>query len=210
MTYKYLSGIALVISIIALIISVIAIVRAPSPERDSRLDIMRPVDETDRILGNQDADITFVEYSDLACPWCKRFHPTISELIKNNTDVQLVYRHLPFQRGGMDAATASECAAEQGGNDVFWNFIEKLFESQGSWNMDKIVADLGLDAEQFTACVDSGKVVPKIMADQDEATKLGITGTPSMMVYNKAGRLVSVEGARSYADLAQIVNALRQ
>lgn len=90
------------------------------------------VSEEDHAIGAVDAPITIIEYSDLECPFCQRAHPTIQSLVKENSDVSWVYRHLPLEAIHPTArplAEGSECAAELGGNDAFWAFIDKVFES---------------------------------------------------------------------------------
>jgi protein-disulfide isomerase len=90
----------------------------------------RPVDQTDHITGSQNAKLTIIEFSDLECPYCKQVHPTIKQVMeKYSADVRWVYRHLPLSihPNALSAAVASECAAELGGNDAFWQFIDAIF-----------------------------------------------------------------------------------
>lgn len=91
-----------------------------------------PVEKTDHILGTTNAPITLIEYSDLECPYCARFHPVLTELVKKYpNDLLWVYRHFPLDSIHPHArakAEAAECAFAQGGETVFWNYVEKLFE----------------------------------------------------------------------------------
>jgi protein-disulfide isomerase len=102
---------------------------------------MRPVDETDHVRGPADAKITIIEYSDLECPFCERFHPTMEQLIKEYpNDVRWVYRHFPLaiHPGARAKSHAAECAAEQG---LFWEFTDTLFKAGTSWlsSLSKLV-----------------------------------------------------------------------
>lgn len=109
---------------------------------------IRPVQKDDHILGNADAKITIVEFSDTECPFCKRFHATMHEVIDTygkDGKVAWVYRHFPIAQlhpKAQKEAEALECAAELGGpssplgtsNDVFWKYADKLFETTNSNN----------------------------------------------------------------------------
>lgn len=101
-----------------------------TPE-DAALTSYRPISEDDHLYGNPDAEVTVIEYSDFECPFCKTFHPIVERLV-NESDgkVNWVYRHFPLESIHPNArgmALASECVAELGGNEAFWEFSNKLF-----------------------------------------------------------------------------------
>lgn len=94
---------------------------------------IRPVTEGDHIVGDiNTAKIIIVEYSDFDCPFCKVFHSTMHRVVKDsNGEVAWVYRHYPIPQLHPDAfkkAEATECAWEQGGNEAFWKYADRLFE----------------------------------------------------------------------------------
>jgi protein-disulfide isomerase len=101
---------------------------------------IRGVQENDHIRGNPNADIVIVEYSDTECPFCKQFHETMKRVIEEygaDGKVAWVYRHFPIPSLHPKApkqAEALECAAEQGGNEVFWKYTDKLYETTESNN----------------------------------------------------------------------------
>ncbi|OGI95322.1 hypothetical protein A2917_02025 [Candidatus Nomurabacteria bacterium RIFCSPLOWO2_01_FULL_42_17] len=99
---------------------------------------IRPITSDDHILGNANARIVIVEYSDLECPFCKVFHNTMHQVVeKSGGNVAWVYRHYPIPQLHSKAfheAEATECAWEQKGNDGFWKYIDKLFEITPSNN----------------------------------------------------------------------------
>ena len=99
---------------------------------------VRPVSPDEHILGNINAKIIIVEYSDLECPFCKVFHNTMHQVVeKSNGEVAWVYRHYPIAQLHSKAfreAEATECAWEQGGNDTFWKYTDKIFEITPSNN----------------------------------------------------------------------------
>lgn len=90
-----------------------------------------PVTAADHLDGPVGAPITIIEYSDLDCPFCKRFHETMNQVKAEYGDqVAWVYRHLPLLSLHPNAgllAEATECVAELGGNDKFWDFLDRVF-----------------------------------------------------------------------------------
>ncbi|MDP3725133.1 MAG: thioredoxin domain-containing protein, partial [Nanoarchaeota archaeon] len=95
-----------------------------SPER------MKEVSGDDHVRGDKNAPVVVVEFSDLECPFCKSFHETMKTVLQNyEGEVAWVYRHFPLDRLHPKArkeAEASECAAELGGNDAFWAYVDEL------------------------------------------------------------------------------------
>ena len=91
---------------------------------------LKPVDSNDWIRGNSNARITVIEYSDLDCPFCKQFHKSVMNLVKDYPkDVRWIFRHMPIDRLHPDArrkAEASECIGEIGGVDTFWKYIDTV------------------------------------------------------------------------------------
>lgn len=104
------------------------------------MEEIRGVQESDHIKGNPNAQIVIVEYSDTECPFCKRFHETMNQVISEygaSGDVAWVYRHFPIPSLHPKApkqAEALECAAEQGGNEMFWKYTDMLYERTNSNN----------------------------------------------------------------------------
>lgn len=181
---------------------------------------LRPVTaERDHILGNPDAPITLIEYSDYECPFCKRFHPTVVKLIENNKDnVRWVYRHFPLgfhNPGAQKQAEASECVAELNGNDAFWDYSHKLYartKSNGKGfpvsNLRPLAEEIGVDGDAFSACLDSGKMATRVKEDAANGAMVGVTGTPAAFIVNKNGDAEFVAGALPLAKLQEIVDKL--
>lgn len=104
---------------------------AGTAEDDIEVD-MAPVTQNDFIRGNFNADIIAVEYSDPECPFCKKFHLTMQEVIKNyNGKIAWVYRHFPLDSLHQKARAESEaieCAGILKGNEVFWKYLDRVLE----------------------------------------------------------------------------------
>lgn len=86
------------------------------------------VSENDHIMGNKDAEIVIIEYSDFECPYCKTLHPTLEKLVKeSNGNIAWVFRHWPIHQDSFLKVQASECVAKIKGNDAFWKYTDLLF-----------------------------------------------------------------------------------
>ncbi len=87
--------------------------------------------EEDHLKGSPDAPVALIEYSDLECPYCKSFHPTVKQALEKYGDQMVwAYRHFPLESIHSSArplAEGSECAAQLGGNDKFWEYVDYVF-----------------------------------------------------------------------------------
>jgi len=176
----------------------------------------KPITSADHIRGNKDAKITLLEFSDLECPFCQRFHVTMQEVMKTyGNKVRWAYRHFPltFHANAQKEAEASECVAELGGNDKFWEYIDKIFErttANGTgFALDKLgalAAEVGVDQTQFQSCLDSGKY-EKLVKDQiEDGTKAGVSGTPSTFVIDAKGKSQLVVGAQPIESFKTVID----
>ncbi len=166
--------------------------------------------DDDPVLGNEDALVTIVEFSDFQCPFCKKANDEALSLVKENYvktgKVKLVFRDFPleFHPEAEVAALAAECADEQG---KFWEYHDVLFANQdslGDANYKVWAEELGLDTEQFNDCYKSLKYLDEVRSDLVDGQKYGVSGTPAFFV---DGRLIS--GAQPYSVFKQeIENAL--
>jgi len=183
----------------------------PQPQTAGDLPPIDP--KTDHIRGDfSKAKVAVVEYSDFECPFCARHHPTMQQIVDEyKGDVVWVYRHFPlsFHQNAEPAALASECANELGGNDAFWKFTDKVFETQGEWAYEKYVADLGLNAAKFKSCLDDKKYLKHVQDEMAGGSNAGVNGTPGNIVVNlktKETRIIS--GAQPFANFKSAIDAL--
>jgi protein-disulfide isomerase len=136
-------------------------------------------------LGPQNAPVTIVEFADFQCPYCKRAEETLKAVQeKYGTKVRLVFMDYPlsFHAHAMDAANAGRCAAEQG---KFWHYRDALFADQSKLGRDELKATakrLGLNSEQFSACLDENKYESVIKLSIAEGNTLNVRGTPTFFV----------------------------
>ncbi len=161
----------------------------------------------DHILGNLEAALSMIEYSDYECPFCKRFHETAKQILKAyDGKINWVYRHFPLtfhNPGAQKEAEASECMNELGGNESFWKYTDTVYErtkSNGNgFPLEQLVPlakELGLSEERFAECYGSGKYEARVKEDLDEGSHIGISGTPAIIIANnRTGEVVLKSGA---------------
>jgi len=178
-----------------------------------------PVTADDHILGNPNAPIMIIEYSDFDCPFCKNFHDTMHQIMAEfgpSGQVAWVYRHFPLAQLHPNASKiseGSECVAELGGNDAFWTFTDLIFNERGTneptnmLRLPEFATQAGVDAAAYTECVNSGRYTAKIAADVEAAIRAGARGTPySMLVVG--GEQGVINGAQPYATVRQMIQTV--
>lgn len=173
-----------------------------------------------KVYGSLNARFTLVEFSDIECPYCKRFHNTPKKIVDGSGgQVNWEWKHLPlaFHNPGAEiGAHATECVAEQKGNLGFWAFLEDLFAAtrgngQGAPNLVELATGIGVDADKFTECMQSGRYQAKINADLQEAQNRGINGTPAtFIVDNQTGKAQLVSGAQPEAALLSVIERMKE
>lgn len=185
------------------------------------LEQMKPIASDDHIRGNPNAQVKIVEYSDMECPFCKRFHETMKQVSSEYGDqVAWVYRHFPLDQLHSKArkeAVASECAAEQGGNTAFWKYMDRWFELTPSNNqtdidtvLPQIAKEIGLDETKFASCLASKKYDAHIEENVQNATATGGNGTPWSIVVGKNGKQYPLSGAQPYEAVKQLIDLAKQ
>jgi protein-disulfide isomerase len=139
-------------------------------------------------LGDKNAPLTMVEFTDYQCTFCRRFHlETFPELRKKYIDtgkLRFASRDMPldFHSNALRAAEAARCAGEQG---QFWAMRDRLVSNADRLSDDDIggyAKDLKLDVPAFQSCLASGKYADAIRDEVTLAASYGINGTPSFVI----------------------------
>ena len=186
----------------------------PTPPPPPPAGEVTPPSAADHIRGDADAVITIIEYSDFECPFCSRHAPTVDQLVEDyDGKVNLVFRHFPlgFHANAQKSSEATECAADQDGNDAFWAYHDLLF-TEGVGGMDTLTGyaeELDLDVAEFTDCLESDKFAQKVKDDMASGSKGGVKGTPGNIIYNndtEESNLVS--GAQPLANFKSIIDGM--
>ena len=139
-------------------------------------------------LGDPNAPLTIVEFSDFECSYCRRFHEQVMPQLKSEyIDTGLVrFVHkdlpLPFHPHAMPAAAAARCAGEQ---NRFWAMYAALFDQQNCLSCKgvlAIAAEEELDTAALQACMERTSTVALINANRSEASLHNISATPTFII----------------------------
>ncbi len=168
-------------------------------------------------LGQTDAPVTMVEFTDYQCPYCKRFHDStfkkLQEKYIETGKLRYVSMDLPlsFHQQARPAAHAARCAADQ---DRFWQMRKTLFSNSRALGKDALVGyagDLSLDTDAFQACLEDKRHERRINRDIKIARGAGFTGTPSFVIGKNVDGQVSgavLIGAKSLAEFESQIQRL--
>jgi len=141
--------------------------------------------------GPEDAEVTFVEFGDFECPFCRKLFLGLEYYAQTSGhSTRIVFAHYPLDSAcnphvdrrhphACLAAFASECAHQQ---DRFWDYAQVLFDHQDALDRDDLLGyadQLGLDRAAFGTCLDAPATRAKVQADIELGTAVEITGTPT-------------------------------
>jgi protein-disulfide isomerase len=180
-------------------------------------------------LGDPDAPVTIVEFTDFQCPFCLRYEqetwPTLKERYVDTGRVYYVFKDFPLTSihpQSFKAHEAARCAAALGGDDVFWQMYARLFEGQDEWagNAESVAvfkgyaAELGLDQAAFGQCLDGDQQAAAVQATLDEGMGLGVNGTPTFFIagypFSGAQPIEFFDQAITLAENGQLREAIAQ
>lgn len=167
-------------------------------------------------LGDENAPVKIVEFSDMQCPYCRSFYTGAYQQIKTDyvdTGKAVIYfRHYPlsFHAAAQKSGEALECANDQ---DKMWEMHDLMFEKQQALDpsggtveytaedMKTWAAELGIDTATFNQCLDSGTHAEKVKADMADGTAAGVSGTPAFYVNG-----TPLVGAQPYESFKAIID----
>ncbi|MDX1614595.1 MAG: thioredoxin domain-containing protein [Candidatus Promineifilaceae bacterium] len=146
-------------------------------------------------MGNPEAPVTIVEYTDYQCPYCSRHSlQTLPRIITELVDSGRVYyvlKDFPLDNLHDEARLAATAARCGGVQDAYWEMHDVVFENQQAWAgqgegaldvLSDLGAEIGLDQDDLLTCLESGQFDEAIEANRQEGLALGVTGTPSFFV----------------------------
>ncbi len=180
------------------------------------------------VLGNENATVYVIEFSDYECPYCQASEGTNQEVISrlkegdstweapipkviedyvNTGKVKLVFRNFPLHTNSKEAALAAKCAQEQ---NKFWEYHQLLFKNYDaltSTDLKKYAVDLNLNLSQFNQCLDSKKYESNVDNDMKDGDALGVSGTPTFFIGNDEKGYEKVVGAQPFSAFKQIIES---
>jgi protein-disulfide isomerase len=166
-------------------------------------------------IGDPNAPVQIVEYSDYQCPYCRRFalqtFPVILSTYIETGQVYFTYRSMGEFIGpeSGQAAQAAYCAGDQG---LFWDYVDLIWANQtgenvGAYtqaNLLRMAEDLNLDMAAFRSCLASGKYAERAQQDMVDGFNAGVQGTPSFVINGQ----LAIEGAYPFEAFQQVIDSL--
>jgi protein-disulfide isomerase len=180
-----------ILSAVVIISAVIAGLSKPTEQKPSAKKYEIPIGRN-YSSGASSSQLTIVEFSDFACPYCQKSSATVRKFgLKYGDSVKIIYRDFPLHEESIDLAISGRCAGEQG---YFWPMHDKLFSMQGKTeiaSLPDLAATLGLNAPAFKKCLSEKKYLNDIKKDYLDGQTLGVTGTPTFFFngYKIAGEI---------------------
>ncbi|MAG27333.1 disulfide bond formation protein DsbA [Candidatus Pacearchaeota archaeon] len=169
--------------------------------------------DDDAVLGDPNAPVTIIEFSDYQCPFCGKFWSETLPLIKSEyidtgkvkyvfRDFTPTFRNPSYHPQAINAAMATECVREEGGDEVFYEYHDVIFANQGSINKANLIAwadDMGYEISE---CLESNKHRSEVEKDFNDGAAAGVQGTPSFLINGKL-----VRGAQPFSAFKQVIDA---
>lgn len=164
------------------------------------------IENGEYVLGNPDAKVKIIEFSDFTCDFCKQAHDTMKQIITHyNDSISFSHRDFPVHPPlSIVSAQAVLCAGEQG---KYWEFYDILFDNQSDWvdvgaiKFSDYVKLLNLSSTDFNKCLSSDSHVSYIENDFNTAVSLGLQGTPAFFINDKL-----IKGAQPYDIIKGIID----
>ena len=149
------------------------------------------------VMGSNDAPVKIKVFSSLTCPHCANFHinvvPKIKEKYIENGNVQLIFIDFPLDQFAFNASKLLHCIDKK--KQI--SLLDNLYKSQNNWtsgsnadqinsNLKNIVKDLGINSDEFDACINDDEISDKILNGRIEGhKKYSINATPTIIINEK-------------------------
>lgn len=168
-----------------------------------RMNVPIPADAP--VLGDKNAPVTIVEFTDYQCPFCHRAQDTVEQVLSQYPGkVKLIARDFPLDihPRAIAASRAARCAGEQ---DKFWEYHRDLLKTATDYSdedLKKRAAGLGMDVSAFGGCIASDRYDASIKASSEQGQQLGVSGTPTFFVNG-----IAMVGARPMAEFKEQIDS---
>ncbi len=170
------------------------------------------------VLGSEDAPVTIIEFGDFQCPKCYQWFlnekPTIMSSYIETRKAKLYFMDFTFLGPDSEsAAQASYCADDQG---MYWIYHETLYKNQtgvqDGWasqdSLKQFASNLGLDMNEFNACLDSGKYARKVLHNRDVGSSHGVEGTPTFFIVDPDGNVAKIVGPQPAFVFVKVIDEM--
>lgn len=161
------------------------------------------------VLGNKEGDVTFVEFFDYNCGYCKRAMDDMLTLMKSDPKLKVVLKEFPvLSQGSVEAAQVAVAVRMQDpSGKKYLDFHQKLLGGRGAADKARALQaakEAGLDTARIEKDINSPEVRATIEENFKLAEAMGMNGTPSYVIGKQiVVGAVGVEGLREKIGIAR-------
>lgn len=195
---------------------IMAVLIYPSTQMNNQFDTRYMAD--DNAMGNPDAPIMIVEYSDYKCGHCAAFafetEPLLLEEYIKTDQVYFVSRSVGGMLRNTEAVLATEASYCAGEQNKYWEMHDLIFANQGvpfsESRLKKWAKTIGMDLSAYESCMKSDRYLARVDQDEADAEAEGVEGTPAFIItYEVDGEEVKemLPGNYPYEAFQQMLDA---
>lgn len=165
------------------------------PSRPRKIDMGILEMEKSPFLGNKEAKVTIVEFSNFQCHYCMESWLKLSELMKRHPQgFKYIFKNFPFQpQGKTFELSEMAIAAQEVGNEAFWTVHDFFFTKEGQdtghlekgvvrLKVEQLLKEKGYDTRNFQSALETGIARKRVLEDMTLANRLRLTSTPIKIV----------------------------
>ncbi len=162
----------------------------------------------DRVLGQESAPVTIIEYASLTCPHCAHFEteilPEVKKQLLDTGKAKLIYRDFPLDRFALEAAMVSRCISPL----KYYDMLDVIFSKQEIWAkakdplaaLEKLASLAGMDAADYKSCVENHALETAILTHVQEAqNKYKVQSTPTFVFNDGAEQFSGAQPVEKFA-----------
>ncbi|MBL4603974.1 MAG: DsbA family protein [Emcibacteraceae bacterium] len=158
------------------------------------------------VEGNEQGDITVVEFYDYNCGYCKQVPSVLARLIEEDDNIKVIYKEYPILAESSEFASIAAMAAMKQGK--FMDFHRALMKNKRALSEDlvlQIARDSGVDEDKLLKDMADPEIETNLMKTKYLVQNIGISGTPGFVIGDQI-----IPGFISYEKLKDIIDAERQ
>lgn len=154
-------------------------------------DLLVPGPLGDKILGEENAPVTVVEYASMTCGHCANFHKNtwkpLKEQYVDTGKVRFIFREFPLDPVSAAAFMLARCAPAE----KYFEVVDTMFENQRAWaftdnpynSLLDFSKQIGFTQESFEECLTNQGLLDAVNAVRDRAAnEFGVSSTPTFFI----------------------------
>lgn len=165
------------------------------PPKSKKIDMGMLEMDKSPYVGNKEAKVVIVEFSNFQCPYCMDSWSRLRDLMKRHPkDFKYIFKHFPFKPEGKTFELSELAAAAQEiGNDAFWVIHDFFFTKEGQdlarlereaikQKVEQLLKEKGYNTQNFQMALETGKAKNRVLEDMSLANKFRLTSTPTKVI----------------------------